>query len=140
MHSVTHTIVSRVINAPIDRVWEQIRSGTLEFWNSAVRSAEKIDDHVYLSFRDGSEQKIRVVGRHLLRYELCYELVARYSSLCDFVLFRYDLILLARIANLRCSFLEPRILSAFVPSLMTVELMWNGLASSPGTRRFFATS
>ncbi|KAF9165939.1 hypothetical protein DFQ27_009592 [Actinomortierella ambigua] len=79
--SVTRVIESRVIDAPIDLVWKQVRSAELSFW-SAIKSAKveqgsssEVGSLRTFAFKDGSVQQVKVVELSDLGHFLSFDFI-----------------------------------------------------------------
>ncbi|KAF9973054.1 hypothetical protein BGZ73_003743 [Actinomortierella ambigua] len=79
--SITRVIESRVIDAPIDIVWQQVRPAELKFW-SAIKSAKveqgavgEVGSLRTFTFKDGSVQQVKVVELSDLGHFLSFDFI-----------------------------------------------------------------
>ncbi|KAI8323456.1 Bet v1-like protein [Martensiomyces pterosporus] len=76
----SHNVESRVIKAPVEKVWDALRSQDFKFW-SIVKSVEQpasateVGSTRKVAFNDGTVQQYRLVEFSELKHSLTYEIV-----------------------------------------------------------------
>ncbi|KAJ3081444.1 hypothetical protein HDU79_000466 [Rhizoclosmatium sp. JEL0117] len=100
--SASRVSESRVLAAPIETVWQQVRSVTFPFWKAVQKvevegSVDAVGSIRVVYFKDGSVQKFKILELSDLENYVTYEVIE--SSVPTLVLAAYHTIRLRKVTH-----------------------------------------